>query len=89
MQPPKALSPRAVGILAAIVTIFIWTVFIIIARATTDPARGNLLTPYDIVLARLLGAGLILLPWGGWLVRRDRARTHHAGNSGNASEVES
>ena len=89
MQPPKALSPRAVGILAAIITIFIWTAFIIIARATTDPARGNPLTPYDIVLARLLGAGLILLPWGGWLVRRDRARTHHAGNSGNASEVDS
>ena len=86
MQPLKTLSPRAVGILAAIVTIFIWTVFIIIARATTDPARGNPLTPYDIVLARLLGAGLVLLPWGWWLVRRDRARMHHAGN---ANEVHS
>ena len=80
--PPKTLSPKAVGILAAIVTIFIWTAFIIIARATTDPARGAVLTPYDIMLARVLGAGLILLPWGWWLVRRDRARAHEARNSG-------
>ncbi len=77
--PPKpTLSPKAAGVLAAVVTIFIWTAFIIIARATTDPARGNVLTPYDIVLARLLGAGLILLPWGWWLVRRDRARARPA-----------
>ncbi len=74
MKSPKTLSPRAVGVLAAIVTVFIWTAFIIIARATTDPARGNVLTPDDIVVARLLGAGLILLPWGCWLVRRDRVR---------------
>ena len=73
-EPKPALSPKAVGILAAIVTIFIWTAFIIIARATTDPARGAVLTPFDIALARVLGAGLILLPWGWWLVRRDRAR---------------
>ena len=78
MPSIKALSPRAVGILAAIVTIFIWTAFIIIGRATTDPARGTMLTPFDIALARVLGAGLILLPWGWWLVRRDRARARHA-----------
>ena len=85
-EPPKPpLSPKAVGILAAVVTIFIWTAFIIIARATADPARGNLLTPFDMALARVLGAGLILLPWGGWLVRRDRARARVAGEAGKES----
>lgn len=69
----KTLSPRAIGISAAVITIVIWTSFIIVARATTDPARGAVLTPFDIVLARILGAGLVLLPWGWWLVRRDRA----------------
>jgi drug/metabolite transporter (DMT)-like permease len=85
--PPKpTLSPKAVGILAAIVTIVIWTAFIIIARASTDPARGNALTPYDIVVTRLLGAGVILLPWGWWLVRRDRARNAvGAGDGGTLS----
>ena len=83
-KPKPTLSPRAVGILAAIVTIFIWTAFIIVARATTDPARGAVLTPFDIALARVLGAGLILLPWGGWLVRRDRARMRD-GRDGGAS----
>ena len=66
------LSPRAVGISAAFITVFIWTFFIVIARATTDPARGATMLPLDIVLARILGAGLVLLPWGWWLVRRDR-----------------
>ncbi len=68
----KTLSPRTLGISAAIVTVIIWTAFIIIARATSDPARGAVLTPFDIVLARILGAGVVLLPWGWWLVRRDR-----------------
>ena len=70
----KALSPRAVGISAAVVTVIIWTGFIIIARASADPARGATLTPFDIALARILGASAILLPWGWWLVQRDRAR---------------
>ena len=78
-QSSPTLSPKTLGILAAIVTIFIWTAFIIVARATTDPARGAVLTPFDMALARVLGAGLILLPWGGWLVRRDRARAGDAG----------
>lgn len=69
----KTLSPRAIGISAAVVTIIIWTAFIVIARATADPARGATLTPLDILLARILGAGMVLLPWGWWLVRRDRA----------------
>ena len=76
----KALSPRAVGISAAVVTIIIWTGFIIIARASADPARGATLTPFDIALARILGAGAILLPWGWWLVQRDRARAGQTWN---------
>jgi drug/metabolite transporter (DMT)-like permease len=66
---PARLSPQAVGILAAVVTVVIWTSFIVIARASADPARGGLLNPFDIVYARIWGASLILLPWGWWLVR--------------------
>ncbi len=63
-------SPKTVGVLAAIVTVTIWTSFIVIARATAH--RG--LTPLDICLLRFTGAALVLLPWGAWLVwRRARA----------------
>ncbi len=68
-----ALSPRIVGRIAAVVTVGIWTSFILIARASADPARGGSLTPFDIVFCRMVGASLVLLPWGAWLVRRDRA----------------
>lgn len=69
MQFLKGLSPRTVGIAAALVTVGIWAAFIVIARAS---ARGSL-TPFDIALARIVGASLVLLPLGAWLVRRDRA----------------
>lgn len=62
-------SPKTVGVLAAIVTVAIWTSFIVIARAT---AHRNL-TPLDICLLRFAGAALVLLPWGAWLVYK-RAR---------------
>ena len=71
-NPLAALSPRTVGLVAAVVTVLIWTAFIVIARASADPARGGVLNPFDIVYARVWGASLILLPWGWWLVRRDR-----------------
>lgn len=77
MRPIPSLSPRAIGIAAALVTIVIWTSFIVIARATADPSRGGALNPFDIAFARLLGAGAILLPLGWILVRRDRARGEH------------
>ncbi len=67
-------SPHAVGWAAAVVTVLVWTSFIVIARASADPARGGVLNPFDIVYARILGASLILMPWGLWLNRRDRAR---------------
>ncbi|GAB3481893.1 DMT family transporter [Polaromonas eurypsychrophila] len=62
-------SPKTVGVLAAVVTVAIWTSFIVIARATAH--RG--LTPLDICLLRFAGAALVLLPWGAWLVWK-RAR---------------
>ena len=68
-----SLSPRAIGIAAALVTVTIWTSFIVIARASADPSRGGALDPFDIAFARLLGAGAVLLPLGWWLARRDRA----------------
>ncbi|MEY3124746.1 MAG: hypothetical protein RLZZ573_1266, partial [Pseudomonadota bacterium] len=67
-------SPKTVGVMAALVTVVIWTSFIVIARASADPARGGVLNPFDIVYARLWGAGLVLLPWGWWLTQRDRLR---------------
>lgn len=78
--PVAALSPKAVGLIAAVVTVVIWTSFIVIARASADPARGGVLNPFDIVYARIWGASLILLPWGWWLVRRDRRTQAWAGS---------
>ena len=65
-------SPRTIGLAAAVVTVLIWTAFIIIARASADPARGGSLSPFDIAFCRIVGASVVLLPWGWWLVRRDR-----------------
>lgn len=77
---PSRLSPTSVGLLAAVVTVVIWTAFIVVARATADPARGGVLNPFDIVYARILGASLVLLPWGWWLVRRARGASPGAGS---------
>jgi drug/metabolite transporter (DMT)-like permease len=74
---PSALprfSPRTIGLASALTTVLIWTSFIVIARASADPARGGTLSPFDIAFCRIVGASLILLPWGWWLVQRDRAR---------------
>ena len=62
-------SPRTIGLLAAVVTVTIWTGFIIIARASAQ----RTLTPFDIALLRIVGASLVLLPWGWWMVRRRHA----------------
>lgn len=79
-HPPSRLSPQAVGVWSAIVTVVIWTAFIVFARASSDPARGGVLSPFDIVYARIWGAGLILLPWGWWWVRRARVTVVDAGS---------
>jgi drug/metabolite transporter (DMT)-like permease len=67
----NGLSPKTVGILAAVVTILIWSSFIVIARAS---AKGSLL-PLDMVFLRFVGAGMVLLPWGWWIVRSQRLKT--------------
>ena len=59
-------SPRTVGIAAAVVTVAIWTGFIVIGRASA----AHTLLPFDIALLRILGAGAVLLPWGWLLARR-------------------
>ncbi|WP_210543553.1 DMT family transporter [Rhodoferax sp. PAMC 29310] len=69
----SVLSPRAIGIAAAVITVVIWTSFILIARASADPARGGTLTPMDMAWCRIAGASLLLLPLGWWRVRQDRA----------------
>jgi drug/metabolite transporter (DMT)-like permease len=63
------LTPRLVGLVAAVATIGIWTGFIVIARAMALRS----LTPWDIVLCRLVGAAAVLVPWGILIVRRRRA----------------
>jgi drug/metabolite transporter (DMT)-like permease len=63
------LAPRATGIAAAVVTVAIWTGFIVIGRASA----GHTLLPFDIALLRVLGAGAVLLPWGWVLARRAAA----------------
>ena len=71
-MPIPPLSLKTKGLLAAVVTVVIWSAFIVIARASADPARGGVLNPFDIVYARIWGASLVLLPWGWWLSQRDR-----------------
>lgn len=70
------LSPRAVGLTAAVVTVTIWTSFIVIARAS---ASHNLL-PLDIAFLRVIGAGSVLLPWGWWLMRAQRQNGEAVGS---------
>lgn len=55
--------------MAAVLTVGIWTSFILIARASA----AHTLLPLDIGLLRVLGASLVLLPWGWWLGRHTDA----------------
>ncbi|RZI96253.1 MAG: DMT family transporter [Variovorax sp.] len=68
MPTAPRLSPRAIGIGSAVITVAVWTAFIVIARASA--ARS--LTPFDLAFARICGASLVLIPWGAWLVARSR-----------------
>ncbi len=61
-------QPRTVGLIAAAITVLIWTSFIVIARASAS----HHLLPLDIVLARILGASSVLVPWAWWLMRPAR-----------------
>ena len=75
MQLSKYASRRTIGIAAAIITVTIWTGFIIIARAMSH----RTLTPFDIAFVRMIGAGLIMLPWGWWWVRNQAKANAGAG----------
>jgi len=59
-------SQKTIGIAAAVVTVAIWTSFIVVARASAQRS----LSPFDIAFCRVLGASAVLLPWAWWLVRR-------------------
>lgn len=60
---------RALGVAAAVVTVALWTGFIVIGRASA----AHVLLPFDLALVRIVGAALVLLPCGLWLTRRGGA----------------
>jgi drug/metabolite transporter (DMT)-like permease len=62
-------SAKTIGISAAIITVAIWTSFIVVARYMALRS----LTPIDIVFCRIAGASLVLIPWGLYAVRKQRA----------------
>ncbi len=64
-------SPRVLGVGSALVTVLMWTAFIVIARA----GAHRTLTPFDIAFMRFVGAGVVLLPVGWWMVRRAAGQT--------------
>jgi len=61
-------SKQTIGIASAIITVAIWSGFIVMARAMAHKT----LTPFDIAFVRLIGAGAVMLPWGWWWVRQQR-----------------
>lgn len=68
-RPLPRFSDRSIGLAAAVVTVLVWTAFIVVARASAAHSLG----PLDLAFARIAGASVVLLPWGAWLVMRDRA----------------
>lgn len=69
------LSPRALGLTCAVLTVLIWSSFIVVARASA----AHSLLPLDIGFLRIIGAGCVLLPWGWWLMRAQRQTSHISG----------
>ena len=76
-------SSKTVGRTSAVITVLIWTGFIVISRASV--ARG--LLPLDIALARILGASAILLPWAWWLMRPARQAGQKVGSLAGLSPL--
>jgi drug/metabolite transporter (DMT)-like permease len=70
------LSPRALGLTCAVLTVLIWSSFIVVARASA----AHTLLPLDIGFLRILGAGCVLLPWGWWLMRAQRQSGERSGS---------
>lgn len=71
------LSSNATGLIAAAVTVLIWSSFIVVARASA----AHHLLPLDIGFLRIVGAGTVLLPWGWWLMRKHGPRAARTTNS--------
>ena len=71
-----AFSQLSIGRLAAVITVLIWTSFIIVARASAS----HVLLPLDIACARIIGASCVLLPWAWWLMREARQRGEQLGS---------
>lgn len=69
-------SPRTVGLAAAVVTVLVWTGFIVVARASAS----HTLLPLDIALTRIVGASCVLLPWAWWRMRPARQRGESPGS---------
>ncbi len=65
----SAPSPRPwIGVAAALITISIWTSFIVVARASAS----HTLLPLDILALRVLGAAIILAPYVYWQRRKSK-----------------
>ncbi len=63
------ISRHTAGVFYAVITVAIWVSFIILARVMAHKT----LTPFDIGFVRFIAAALVLVPWGIWWVRRERA----------------
>ena len=69
-------SSQSIGRLSAVITVLIWTSFIIVARASAS----HVLLPLDIACARIIGASSILLPWAWWPMRESRQKGEVVGS---------
>jgi drug/metabolite transporter (DMT)-like permease len=83
MIPCMQFSPKTVGLASAVITVLIWSGFIVIARASASRS----LLPMDIVFARVLGASVVLLPWAWWLMRPARQAGQKVGSLGGLSPL--
>ena len=70
------LSPQNIGRLSAVITVLLWTSFIIVGRASSS----HVLLPLDIACTRIVGASLVLLPWAWWMMREQRQRGEQVGS---------
>ncbi len=71
-----SFSPQTIGRLSALITVLLWTSFIIVARASAS----HVLLPLDIACTRILGASMVLLPWAWWLMREARQKGERMGS---------
>ena len=76
-------APRTVGWVAAVLTVLIWTFFIIVARASASHS----LLPLDIGFLRIVGASCVLIPWGWWLQRQASPDAPRTGSLGGLSPL--